>query len=83
MYFKVIIDSGHIGAGKSYEKVCYVKADSIVNLFTMMKNYPGLKSKESGKGIKMVKSVNEQEYEAGKVVEWKREYIKQNQNIYK
>ena len=76
MYFKAIIESGHIGPGKSYEKVCYVEADSIVELFTMMKNYPGLKSKENCNGISMVKPVDKQEYEMGKILEWKREYIR-------
>ena len=75
MYFKVFIESDHIGTGKACETVYYVEADSTVELFAMMKNYLGLKSKESSKAITMVKPVNEQEYETGKVVEWKREYI--------
>ena len=75
MYFKVIIELGNIGAGKSHGAVCYVEADSTENLFTMMKDYPGLKSKENCKGISIVKPVGKQEYETGKILEWKREYI--------
>ena len=76
MYFKVTIESGHMGAGKSYEKVCYVKADNVADVFTRMKDYPDLKSKETCKGISMVKPVEKQEYETGKILEWKREYIR-------
>lgn len=75
MYFKVIIESGHIGTGKDCETVYYVEADSTVELFTMMEKYLGLKSKGSSKAITMVKPVDGQEYETGKIVEWKREYI--------
>ncbi len=73
MYFKVIIESGHIGTGKACETVYYVEADSTVDLFAMMKNHLGLKSK--GSAITLVKPVDAQEYETGKIVAWKREYI--------
>ena len=75
MYFKVFIESAHIGTGKANETVYYVEADSTVGLFAMMKNHLAPKSKGSSKTITMVKSVNEQEYEAGKILTWKREYI--------
>ena len=73
MYFKVIIESGHIGPGKANETVYYVEADSTVDLFAMMKSQLALKSK--GSAITMVKPVDAQEYETEKIVAWKREYI--------
>ena len=75
MYFKVTIESGDIEDGTLNESVCYVEADSTDDIFTMMKDYPGLKSKEKCKGISMIKPLDKQEYETEKILEWKREYI--------
>lgn len=75
MYFKIVVESDNARAGKSQEAVCYVEADSTDDLFTMMKDYPGLKSKENCGDISMVKPVDKQEYETGKVLEWKRKYL--------
>ncbi|MDT8317753.1 MAG: hypothetical protein RQ824_07160 [bacterium] len=76
MYFKVTIESGYIETERACETQYYVEADSTVELFTIIENYIGLKSRGRGETITMVKPVNEQEYEIGKVVVWKREYIK-------
>ena len=75
MYFKVVIESGHVGAGKSGQDVCYMEADSADDLLAMIKDYPALKSKESFGAISMVTPVDKQEYEREKVLEWKRRYI--------
>jgi len=67
MYFKVIIETGHVGAGKSCEKVCFIDAPNTVDLFVMMQRYPGLKSKRSGRYISLIKSITKDEYESGKI----------------
>jgi hypothetical protein len=78
MYYKVLMELGHMGAGKSNETLRYFKADNLPTLFKTLKQYPGLKSKGRTGGVLMVESINRQAYEKGKVLEWKRDYASSN-----
>ena len=80
MYYKVLMELGHMGAGKSNEVVRYFKADNLATLFKTLKQYPGMKSKGLSNGVLMVEPITRQAYETGKVLEWKRDYVSRNFN---
>lgn len=63
MYYKVTIEVGHMGAGKSKELVRYLEAESPVDIMGKLKHFPGLKSKGTAKGISLVKPISREEYE--------------------
>lgn len=68
MYFKVLMEMGHLGAGGAYEIVRYFEAEDALVLLTDLENYPGLKSKDLGTGIKLIQAVSKDDFE-----EWKKE----------
>jgi len=78
MYYKVLMELGHVGAGRSNEAVRYFEANNLGALLRTLKQYPGLKSKGRNKGILMLESINRQAYEKGKLLEWKRDYVSRN-----
>ena len=65
MYFKLILDSGHVGAGKSLETVRYFKGKNPVDLFSLVSRMPRVKGKHTGSGIKLVQSIGRDEYLRG------------------
>jgi len=74
MFFKVVMDGGHMGSGKSYEFVRYFEAEDAMDLFDLLRAFPGLKNKDSASGIKLVKAIDEDEFERGKLAEKKDPY---------
>lgn len=76
MYFKVIMEGGHMGAGKSFEMLRYFEAENAIILLRYLENYPALKSKGSGIGISLVKPISRDEYLEGRDVEQQDPYNK-------
>ena len=66
MYFKLVMEAGHVGAGKSYDMVRYFEGDDIFGILARSRHIPRLKKKESGSGIKLIKEISQQEYIHGK-----------------
>ncbi len=66
MYFKLVMEAGHVGAGKSCDMVRYFEGDDIFGVFAGSRRMPRLKKKESGIGIKLIKEISRQEYIHGK-----------------
>ncbi len=66
MYFKLVMEAGHVGAGKSCDMVRYFEGDDIFGVFARSRHIPRLKKKESGNGIKLIKEISRQEYIHGK-----------------
>ena len=75
MFFKLILEGGHLGAGKSYDIVRYFRGKDIVSVLTWAFHIPRAKKKESGKGIKMIKEISKKEYVLGKMKERKDPYL--------
>lgn len=75
MFFKLILEGGHLGAGKSYDIVKYLKGRDILAVLSWAFNIPRVKKKESGKGIKLIKEISEQEYMLGKMKERRDPYL--------
>ena len=69
MFFKVVMDGGHMGSGKSCEFVRYFEAEDAMDLFGLLRAFPGLKNKDAASGIRMVKAIDEEEFEQGKLAE--------------
>ena len=62
MYFKLILENGHVGAGKSLETVRYFRGENPVDMFNMAARIPRAKGKNRGTGVKLVESVSREEY---------------------
>lgn len=65
MYFKLILDGGHVGAGKALETVRYFRGENPVDMFSMAARIPRVKGKDRGLGVKMVQTVSRDEYMKG------------------
>jgi hypothetical protein len=65
MYFKLILENGHVGAGKSLEIVRYFRGENLVDMFDIAARVPRVKGKSSGTGVKLVQSVSKDEYNKG------------------
>lgn len=63
MYFKVVLEGGHAGAGRSYEMVRYFEAENAIVLLKYLETYPALKHKGTFRGISLIKPVSREEYE--------------------
>jgi len=59
MFFKLILEGGHLGAGKSYDIVRYLKGRDIVSVLTWAFHIPRAKKKETGKGVKLINAMVE------------------------
>ncbi len=66
MYFKLVMEAGHVGAGKSCDMVRYFEGDDIFGILARSHHTPRLKKKESGLGIKLIKEISRQEFIHGK-----------------
>jgi hypothetical protein len=75
MYFKLVMEGGHVGAGKSYDMVRYFEGDDIFGIMARTRHIPRLKKKEFGSGIKLIKEISWREYITGKGQERKDPYL--------
>jgi hypothetical protein len=78
MYFKLVMEGGHVGAGKSYDMVRYFEGDDIFGVLARTHHTPRLKKKEFGSGIKLIKEISWREYIYGKGRERKDHYLNHN-----
>ena len=65
MYFKLVLEGGHVGAGKSLETVRYFRAESTVDAFDLANRIPRVKGKFLGTGVKLIQQVSRDEYREG------------------
>ena len=65
MFFKLILENGHVGAGNSLETVRYFRAENPVDMFTIASRMPRVKGKINGGGVKLIERVSREEYERG------------------
>jgi hypothetical protein len=75
MYFKLVMEAGHIGAGKSCDMVRYFEGDDIFGILARSRHIPRLKKKDSGIGIKLIKEISRREYIYGKGQERKDPFL--------
>jgi hypothetical protein len=77
MYFKLVMEGGHVGAGKSYDMVRYFEGDNIFGVLARSRHTPRLKKKLFGGGIKLITEITWQEYIQGKGRERSDPYLSQ------
>jgi len=75
MYFKMVMEGGHVGAGKGCDMVRYFQGDDIFAILTRSRSIPRLKKKERGGGIKLIKEISWGEYLTGKERERRDPYL--------
>jgi hypothetical protein len=75
MYLELIMETGHVGAGKSCDMVCYFEGDDIFDILARSCCMFRLKKKESGVGIKLIKEISWREYIHGKGRERRNPYL--------
>jgi hypothetical protein len=75
MYFKLVMEAGHMGAGKSWDMVRYFEGDDIFGIMARSRQIPRLKKKERGDSIKLIKEISWREYIRGKGQERKDPYL--------
>jgi len=69
MFYKLILESGHVGAGKSYEMVRYLKGSDIFSVLFSASHFPRVKKKGNRKGIKLIQEITKTEYLQGRMRE--------------
>jgi hypothetical protein len=75
MFFKLILESGHVGAGKSYEMVRYLQGRDIFSVLFSASHFPRVKKKRYQKGIKLIQEITKREYIQGRVREREDPYL--------
>ncbi len=75
MFFKLILESGHVGAGKSYEMARYLEGRDIFSVLFSASHFPRVKKKRHGKGIKLIQEITRREYLQGRMREREDPYL--------
>jgi len=75
MFFKLILESGHVGAGKSYEVVRYLEGRDIFSVLYSASRFPRVKKKGTRKGIKLIQEITRWEYLRGRQRERQDPYL--------
>jgi hypothetical protein len=75
MFFKLILEAGHVGAGKSFDMVRYFSGRDIMAVMDSALKTPRVKKKVGGRAIKLIKPISENEYLLGKRIEASDPYL--------
>ena len=75
MYYKVLVEGGHLGAGKSYDVARYIKAQDFNILCDALNNMPRIKGKGALKGVREIVLITEEEFRIGKRKESEEAYL--------
>lgn len=76
MYYKVMMEGGHMGAGKSYDMTRYFQADNLVSILDKLKKVSRLKGKGFSRSVKEIAAVSREEFSWGKKMEGRDNYLK-------
>ncbi|UCD70535.1 MAG: hypothetical protein JSW70_05875 [Syntrophobacterales bacterium] len=83
MFFKLILENGHVGAGKSYEMVRYLKGRDIFSVLFSASHFPRVKKKGNRKGVKLIQEITRTEYLQGRMREREDPYLNNHQRRVK
>jgi hypothetical protein len=75
MYFKLVMEAGHVGAGKSCDMVRYFEGDDIFGVLARSRSIPRLKKKDFVGRIKLIRDISRREYIHGKGQERRNPYL--------
>jgi len=65
MYYRLVMENGHMGAGKSIDTVRYFMAQNPVDLFSAAARIPRAKGKGNASGVKLIEQITRDQYEQG------------------
>jgi len=75
MFYKIVIECGHVGAGKGFDVVRYFQGDNVQTVLASLKKLPRIKAKRTSKSVKLIKAISEKEYRAGLNIEHSNPYL--------
>ena len=65
MFYKLITECGHIGAGNSFERTWFIKGNSPMTVLQKARRLPRVKRKETSLAIKLIERISREEYISG------------------
>ncbi|MBI5682722.1 MAG: hypothetical protein HZC45_06105 [Deltaproteobacteria bacterium] len=65
MFYKAIIECGHVGAGNSIERVWFLKGENPIAVLQRARMFPRVKRKDTLLSIKLLKKISKEEYICG------------------
>jgi len=75
LYIKAVFKAGHVGKGKYYEMVRYLKVNKINDAFELSKTMPRVKKNRRGLGLISCCEITCEQYFAGKALEARDPYL--------
>lgn len=75
MYYKVLMEGGHMGAGKYYNMCRYFSVSNVGVIFDLLGKMPRLKSKGVGRSVKMIEPISKEEFKKGRISEARDPYL--------
>jgi hypothetical protein len=76
MFFKLVLENGHVGAGNCLETVRYLTAQDPVEMFSIASRIPRVKGKVNATGVKLVEKISWEEFEKGMKSNLENSYLK-------
>ncbi|MBI5892943.1 MAG: hypothetical protein HZB79_04735 [Deltaproteobacteria bacterium] len=65
MFYKAIIECGHVGAGNGFERVWFLKGANPLAVIKRARMFPRVKRKDTLLSIKLLKRISKSEYICG------------------
>lgn len=65
MFYKAVIECGHVGAGNSFERVWFLKGNNPLAVLKRARVLPRVKRKDTLLSIKLLKRISKSEYICG------------------
>lgn len=65
MFYKIIIECGHMGAGNGLERIWFIKGENPLVVLQKARKLPRVKRKETSLAIKLIKEISREEYMSG------------------
>ncbi|HAG50977.1 MAG: hypothetical protein A2X87_01645 [Deltaproteobacteria bacterium GWC2_42_51] len=65
MFYKIIIECGHMGAGNGLERIWFIKGENPLVVLQKARKLPRVKRKETSLAIKLIQEISKEEYISG------------------
>lgn len=82
-YFEVILETGHMGAGNSYEVKRYFRGRDILSIISRVKSLPRIKKRDTIESIKSIKQIAREDFIKGKIYELGNPYLNRVRGGYR
>jgi len=65
VFYKIIIECGHMGAGNGLERIWFIKGENPLVVLQKARKLPRVKRKETSLAIKLIQEISKEEYISG------------------